>query len=170
MGFEKFFKEQRHVFGVCPNPECRTLARLADVRISYRTKYVKDWLDSIEDKVESWEQKQGELEDKQKEIKAKSIEEARRTVLPKKLKSISPLFQRSAVQPEDIKVVSHPVDFVAFDGLITNESLRRIVLMDGEVSGRLRTQVQNSIRSTIDAGKYDWSVLRVDEEGSITQE
>jgi len=169
-GFDAFFKEQRHVFGVCPNPECRTVSRLADIRVSYRARYVKDWMDTVEDQVASWQEKTDELDEKRKELRGKSIERARRTILPKKLKSISPLFQKQGVKPEDIKVVSHPIDFIAFDGLITDETLRRIVLLESEASGRLRSGIQKSIMSTIDNQRYDWSVLRVDEEGRITQE
>lgn len=168
--FDTFFREQRHIFGICPNPDCRHISRLADIRVSYRAKYVKDWLDKVDDTVTSWEGKKEELEAHQKEIRAKSIEKARRIILPQKLKSVSPLFEKPGVQPEDIKVLSHPLDFIAFDGLISNEVLRRIVLLDSRVNQRFRREIQDSIRRVIDYGKYDWGVLRVDEEGTVTQE
>lgn len=168
--FDTYFREQRHIFGVCPNPECRTVSRLADIRVSYRAKYVKDWLDRVDDETASWEEKQSGLEEKQKELKKKYIDKARRTVLPQKLRSISPLFRKERVQPEDIKVVSHPLDFIGFDGLITNENLRRIVLLDSELNKSFRANIQQSIGKAVDDAKYDWSVLRVDEEGKITQE
>ncbi|MBI3860250.1 MAG: hypothetical protein HY296_08505 [Thaumarchaeota archaeon] len=168
--FDVFFKEQRHIFGVCPNPECREVSRLADIRVSYRAKYVQDWLDRVEDQMASWEDKQEGLEEKQKELKAKYIEKARKTVLPQKLRTISSLFQKRLVQPEDIKVVSHPLDFIAFDGLITNEDLQRVVLLDSESSKKFRSGIQNSIRTTVENGKYDWHIARVDEEGKVTLE
>jgi predicted Holliday junction resolvase-like endonuclease len=167
---DAFFKEERHIFGVCPNPECRSISRFTDLRVSYRSKYVKDWLDEVEDELASWEQKTSNLKDRQKDLKQKSIDEARRTILPKKLRAISPLFQKRGIQPEDIKVVSHPVDFIAFDGLITAESLKRVVLLESVASGRLRSGIENSIKRAVDNDKYDWSVLRVDENGVVTQE
>ncbi len=168
--FDVYFKEQRHIFGVCPNQECRSIARLADIRVSYRGDYLKDWLDKVDDQTASWEEKQLALEEKQKELKQRSIETARRTILPQKLQAIFSLFRRQRVRPEDIKVVSHPVDFIGFDGLITNESLQRVVLLDSEQNKPFRNDVQNSISRAVDAAKYDWSVLRIDEEGKITQE
>ena len=168
--FDAYFREQRHIFGVCPNPDCQSVSRLADIKISYRTKYVKDWLDGVEDKVTSWGEKQSELEEKQKELRQKSIDEARRTILPQKLQSVSSLFQKQKIQPEDIKVVSHPLDFLGFDGLITDKELRRIVLLDSELNKEFRSQIQESIAKAVSDGKYDWSVLRVDEDGKITQE
>ena len=168
--FDVFFKEQRHIFGICPNPECRAVSRFTDIRVSYRAKYAKDWLDRVEDKTATWEEKQAELEVRQKELRAKSIDKARRKVLPKKLQHVSSLFVKSKVQPEDIKVVSHPLDFIAFDGLITNEDLRRIVLLDSESSRSFRRGIQDSIRTTVENGKYDWHVARVDEEGQVTLE
>lgn len=168
--FDTFFREQRHVFGVCPNPDCRTLSRLAEIRISYRAKYAKDWLDKIQDEAASWEEKHEKLEEQQKELKAKSIEEARRTILPKKLRAVSPLFEKPKLQPEDIKLVSNPIDFIAFDGLVTEGALRRIVLLESQASSKLRSGVQTSIKGAVENDKYDWTTLRVDEEGKITQE
>lgn len=168
--FDAYFREQRHIFGVCPNPECRAVARLAEIRVSYRAKYVKDWLDRVDDQTASWEEEQSELKEKQKELKQRYIDKARRTVLPKMLRSASPLYLKQRVQPEDIKVVSHPLDFIGFDGLITNENLRRIVLLDSELNKPFRGQVQQSISKVVDDAKYDWSVLRIDEAGKITQE
>ena len=168
--FDIFFKEQRHVFGVCPNPDCREISRLADIRISYEAKYAKDWLDVVQDQVRAWGEKKDDLEERKKEIKNKAIEKARRTILPKKLKSVSPLFEKPRIQPEDIKLVSHPIDFIAFDGLITEGALKRIVLLESQGSRKLRSTVESSIERTVGNDKYDWTTLRVDEEGKITQE
>lgn len=168
--FDAFFKEQRHVFGICPNPECREISRLANIRTSYRAKYVKDWLDGVQDRVASWQEKQEELEERQKELKAKSIETARRTILPKKLRAVSPIFEKPKVKPEDIKLVSHPIDFVAFDGLITQGALRRIVMLESIASWKLRSNVESSIKSAVENERYDWRVLRADEDGKITEE
>src|SRR6266571_8201804 len=154
--FDVYFKEQRHIFGVCPNPECRTLARLADIRVSYRGEYAKDWLDKIDDQTASWSEKQLTLEENQKEVKRESIEAARRTILPQKLQSIFSLFRKQRVQPEDIKIVSHPVDFIGFDGLITSENLRRVVLLDSEHNKSYRKEIQQDISRVVDAAKYDW--------------
>jgi predicted Holliday junction resolvase-like endonuclease len=168
--FDVYFREQRHIFGVCPNPDCNAISRLTDIRVSYRAKYSKDWLDRVDDETATWEDKKSELEETQKELKKRYIDKARRTVLPQKLRAISPLFLKEKVQPEDIKVVSNPLDFIGFDGLITNESLRRIVLLDSSLNKSFRGDVQRSIASLVENARYDWSVLRVDEEGKITQE
>lgn len=168
--FDAYFREQRHIFGVCPNSECRGVARLAEIRVSYRAKYVKDWLDRVDDQTTSWEEKQSELKEMQKELKQKYIDKARRTILPEKLRAASPLYLKQRVQPEDIKVVLHPLDFIGFDGLITNENLQRIVLLDSESNKPFRGAVQDSIKKVVDDAKYDWSVLRIDEDGKITQE
>lgn len=168
--FDAYFREQRHVFGVCPNPDCRAVVRLAEIRISYRAKYEKDWLDRVDDQTASWEEKEAELKEKQKELKQKYIGEARRTILPQKLKSASPLYLKQKVQPEDIKVVLHPLDFIGFDGLITNETLQRIVLLDSVLNKPFRGKIQQSIAKVVDDGRYDWSVLRIDDDGKITQE
>ena len=168
--FDAYFREQRHIFGVCPNAECRAVKRLAQIRISYRARYEKDWLDRVDDQTAFWEEKQSELKEKRKELRQSYIGEARRTVLPRKLRFASQLYLRQNVQPEDIKVVLHPLDFIGFDGLITNEKLRRIVLLDSKLNTPYRGKIQQSIEKVVNDTKYDWGVLRIDDDGKITQE
>jgi predicted Holliday junction resolvase-like endonuclease len=165
-----FLREQRHLFGICPNPDCRHISRLTDILISYRGKDTIDWMDTIEKDRESWEDKISEYEEKGKEIRQESIALARKSELPKRLSNISPLFAMHKIQPDDIKVISHPTDFVGFDGLITEEDLRRIVLLDSKASTSFRKSVQTDIEKAVSNGHYDWNVLRVDDEGKIDLE
>jgi predicted Holliday junction resolvase-like endonuclease len=114
-------------------------------------------MDAIDKDREKWEEKITDYQEKGKEIRRESIGEARRTQLPKRLKTISPLFAQHKIRPDDIKVVSHPVNFVGFDGLITNEDLKRIVLLDSKANGNYRKSVQNDIKKIIERDRYDWN-------------
>lgn len=137
--------------------------------MSFTTSYVPDWLDKLESKEERWNRRIEELLALQKELKRKSKDKAEKRVLPQKLKGLAPAFTEIGVTPRDVRVLSHPVDFIGFDGMSAGK-LRRIVLMDSKENGTLRPRTQKSIESTVDNGNYDWQILRVDNEGSVSQE
>jgi len=164
-----YLKEQRHIFGVCPNPECSRISRLADIEISYKSRYQPDWLDSLETEQLKWERKIEEFLAAQEEIKKQSKAKAEKRVLPQKLKSIAPAFASMNVNPRDVRVLSHPIDFVAFDGL-SRDALKRIVLLDAKQNAGSRAAAQASIESAIDRERYDWGILRVDNEGRVRKE
>jgi predicted Holliday junction resolvase-like endonuclease len=163
-----YLREQRHIFGICP--DCGQITRLSDIQVSYRGKYVPDWKDKIDKKLEYWENKLGDYESKRDEEHAKAIERARKTLLPKMLDKLFPLMRSQGIQPEDVKVILHPLDFIGFDGMNTEESVKRILMLESKSNQAFRKELQTSIQNTIDNGKYDWNLLRVDNTGEITIE
>lgn len=66
-----------------------------------------------------------------------------------------------------VKVLLNPLDFVGFDGLITDEDLHLMVLMDSKGNPSSGTGTRKSIERTIDNDHYDWHVLRVDEDRKV---
>lgn len=165
-----FLKEQKHIFGLCPNHECPGgISRLPDIEISYRTKYVPDWLDELEEEQQHWDDKQMDLLARQKLLKKTSSSRAEREVLPGKLKGIAPAFSATGIAPRDIRVISNPVDFIGFDGM-SMDRMRRIVLLDAKAHAKFRGKTQNRIDSAVRNGKYDWQVLRIGEDGKVKKE
>jgi predicted Holliday junction resolvase-like endonuclease len=162
-----FLREQRHIFGTCP--QCHALFRLVDARVSYDSPYKFDWLDEIQTVQESWQTKTEDLEEKGKEMRRVAIERATRTQLPKLLKRMVPTFAAHKLNPKDIKTVFHPIDFVVFDGL-NKDRVNRVLLMDRKTSETNRASIQKSITDTIRTDSIGWETLRVNENGVITRE
>ncbi len=161
-----YLREQRHIFGICPC--CRNLSRLPEIKISYRTKYIQDWLDKITAETDRWEEKIEEFED-EAEVGETFRERTRQTLLQTKLKKISPVFARNRLSPADVRVVAHPVDFVGFDGIASGE-LKRILLLDKRTDDSVRTSMQASIRKTVQNQQYDLTVLRIDEQFNVSKD
>lgn len=164
-----YLREQRHIFGLCPNHECGKISRLAEIEVSYRSRYKSDWLDELERMQAKWDRKIEGLLARQRELKERSKARAEERLLPQKMKNIAPAFSTIDVSPKDIRVVSHPVDFIGFDGM-SKDTLKRIVLLDSGKNAAFRGMTQKSIESVVERERYDWQVLRIDDDGTITKE
>lgn len=148
-------------------PHCQSLFRLVDAKVSYNAPYKADWLDQIESDQEKWQTKTEDLKEKEKELRRLAIEKATKRDLPKLLKRVVPTFVNRGLNPQDIKTVFHPVDFVVFDGL-NDEGTERVVLMDHRTSERARVTVQENISDAIKSDAVEWKTLHVNETGEIT--
>ena len=155
------------MFGVCPH--CQAVFRLADAKVSYDTPYKVDWLDELEDLQEKWDTKTDDLKEKEKFLRREAIERATRKHLPKLLSHMVPTFASSRLNPQDIKTIFHPIDFVIFDGLRQGK-LDRILLMDRKSDNALQIGVQKAIEDTIKSHAIEWRTLRVNETGAVTVE
>jgi predicted Holliday junction resolvase-like endonuclease len=163
-----FLREQRHIFGVCP--ECHEVSRLTDIQISYKVRYVPDWLETLEREESQLEGRKERLEERAKEIRLRTLETTRRKLLPLKLKAVSPVFKKARVMPQDVKVLLHPIDYVCFDGLYSQDILRKIVFLDSKPMTNLERRVQTSISRAIARSALEWTTMRVGNDGRISLE
>jgi predicted Holliday junction resolvase-like endonuclease len=91
----------------------------------------------------------------------------------KKMKKVDKIFTPQKLNPDDAKVIFHPVDFVVFNGMkngSNGDALKNIILLDGERKTTEHKQVQKSIIKTVESENYEWITLRVDEDGKISEE
>ena len=163
----RFIKEQRHIFGICPC--CNAVFRLSDVRISYKGKYAHDWLDAIEIKEQKLASAQDRFDEKKQSIKKRLIEMAKRKLLPKILNRAVPFFTKQGINPEDIKTILHPIDFVAFNGM-NADKVENILLMDWYKEDIAHKKIQHSITEAIKNGSLAWQTLKVTEDGMVEVE
>jgi predicted Holliday junction resolvase-like endonuclease len=165
-----FFEYQRQIFGICPC--CGDFFRLSDSKIYKDQRKSIDWLD----KLGKDEQKLDLLEDKIDEDMEFYKEQARekgRKQATKMIKKVDKVFLPQKLNPDDAKVIFHPVDFVVFNGMKAGSNgyaLKNVVLLDSEKRSSEQKQIQKSIIQAIDKQSYEWLTIRVDNDGSISQE
>jgi predicted Holliday junction resolvase-like endonuclease len=162
----KFFGLQRQIFGVCP--KCQDIFRLSGCKIYIRKKPIADWMDKItleENRLDGLEEK---LEEKKKDLQEKA-REAGRKLAQRAVKKIDPVFTPHKLNPDDAKVIFHPIDYVVFDGL-KKESIKKIILLDRQEKGTEHRGLQKSIEKAVEREKYGWQTLRVQEDGKIKVE
>lgn len=62
----------------------------------------------------------------------------------------------------------HPIDYVAFDGLVSGDKVKRVVLLDAETTESPQKKVQKSIERAVDRRAFDWVTLRVSRDGRVS--
>lgn len=126
-------------------------------------------MDDVEDKEEIWNRKIEGLLARQKEMKRAAKAKAEKQVLPGKLRKIAPAFYTMRINPRDIRVISDPIDFVNFEGMSV-EQTKRIVLLDEIKNQSFRKDLQRSVESVVNHDRYDWEILRIDDDGNVKKE
>lgn len=162
---EKFYALHRRIFGVCPC--CNELFRLSDAKVFAKRKPEPDWMDELEAQGEKLDRAEEKLADKEGELREKAREAGRKQAA-KIVRKIDPIFAPRKLNPDDAKVMFHPVDYVVFDGMKA-KALKRIVLLDREAANREQAALQESIARTVERGDCEWRTIRVADDGSIEE-
>lgn len=161
----KFFQLQRQIFGVCPHSG--NVFRLSDCQIYIKKKPSPDWLQQIEASQRRIDKLEEKLDDREADIREKARIAGRNEAI-KMVKKIDKLFQPLKLNPDDSKVIFHPVDFIVFNGMKTGH-LKNIIFLD-KAQSKSDMRLQESIKSVIEKENYEWITLRVEENGAIKEE
>jgi predicted Holliday junction resolvase-like endonuclease len=162
----KLLTIQRRIFGICPN--CNDFFRLSDCKIYTKKKPLLDWKDKIErenEKIDSLEEKIIEMK---KELQEKAREKGRR-MANRVVKKIDPIFFPRKLNPDDAKVLFHPIDYIVFNGM-KSKDLKNLILLDRVTRESAHKKIQRSIEKTIDHERYEWLTIRVKDDGKVCTE
>ncbi|MGH9616650.1 MAG: Holliday junction resolvase-like protein, partial [Acidobacteriaceae bacterium] len=85
------------------------------------------------------------------------------------VKKLDPVFGPRKLNPQDAKVLFHPVDYVIFKGMKPGPT-ERILFLDRNGLSKDRLALQRSIGRAVDKGNYEWLTIRVNADGKITEE
>lgn len=161
----KFFQLQRQIFGVCPHTG--NVFRLSDCHIYVKKKPEPDWLQQIEAAQTKISKAEEKLDEKEETIREKA-RIAGRSEATKLVRKIDKIFHPLKLNPDDSKVIFHPVDYIVFNGMKTGQ-MKNLILMD-KAKGATDKRLQQSIQKVIEKKNYEWITLRVEENGNIKQE
>jgi len=162
----KFFTMQRQIFGICPHSG--QLFRLSDCKVYRKVKPTHDWMDKLESEETRLDGIEERIEAKKDEMQEKAREKGRQEA-GKQVKKVDRVFSPRKLNPDDAKVLFHPIDYVVFNGMKNNE-IKNLLLLDRESKSADHRRLQNSIEKTIDHGNYEWVTLRIEENGEIKEE
>jgi predicted Holliday junction resolvase-like endonuclease len=160
----KLFTLQRQLFGVCP--ECNDLFRLSDCKIYLKRKPTSDWMDGLDLNSERLERLSEKLDEKEEELRESARKKGRREA-QRVIRRIDPVFTPRKLDPDDAKVIFHPIDYVVFNGMKKGTSMRNIVLLDRQEKGKSHRSLQRSIERVVESENYEWQTMRVQEDGKI---
>ena len=164
-----FFSLHRQIFGTCPSTDCGTIFRLSDCRVYLRKKPVKDWMDALDQmdaRLASLEEK---LQEEEEAMREKAREKGR-SLAQKTVRRIDPIFTPRRLNPDDAKVIFHPIDYVVFNGMKASERMKNVILLDREGASADHRRLQSSIEKTVERGRFEWQTLRVADDGTVRAE
>ena len=82
---------------------------------------------------------------------------------------MAPVFSGSGIDPQDVKVISDPVQYVVFDGM-NGKGLRRVVLVAAELRSCAQEKAVESIGRTTRKSHTEFASLRVTGDGAVERE
>jgi predicted Holliday junction resolvase-like endonuclease len=164
-----FFQYQRQIFGICTC--CGEFFRLSDCKVYQEAKAPTDWLDKLEKEERRLDLQEEKIEEELDVLKAQAREKGRQTA-SKMVKQVDKVFHPQKLNPDDAKVIFHPVDYVVFNGMKDSnvDGLKNILLLDSEKRTTEGKKIQKSIMKAVDKGNYEWITLRVENDGEVREE
>ena len=162
----KFFTIQRQIFGICPHSG--QLFRLSDCKVYRKVKPTHDWMDKLESEETRLDGIEERIETKKDEMQEKAREKGRQEA-DKQVRKVDRVFSPRKLNPDDAKVLFHPIDYVVFNGMKNNE-IKNLLLLDRQTKSADHRRLQSSIEKTIERGNFEWVTLRVEENGVIKEE
>ena len=105
------------------------------------------------DRLEKEEERLSKLEEKLKEKEGELREKARekgRILAQKAVRKVDPIFHPRRLNPDDSKVIFHPIDYIVFNGMKDGSSIKSIVLLDRETKEGNHRAIQKSIERVME--------------------
>lgn len=163
----RFFSLQRQIFGICPHSG--QFFRLSDCKIYMRSRPGRDWMDGLEEEANRLDEMESRIERARDEIQEKAREKGRAQA-NRIVRKLDRVFTPRRLNPDDAKVLFHPIDYVVFSGMKEDGGARKIVLLDRIEKSEEHREVQRSIESAVNRGRYEWKTLRVKDDGSVEED
>lgn len=165
-----FYSALRQIFGVCNT--CEEIFRLSDCKLYQKSKSETDWKESLDKEILRLDKLEQKLLEKIEESKIAAREFGRKEA-DKQIKNIDTIFSPNKLNPNDAKVIFHPVDFLVFNGMNNSNgdaTIKNLIFLDKNDKTGENAIVQKSIQKAIEKESYEWLTLRVEENGKIIEE
>lgn len=170
-----FFMLLRSIFGVCPRSG--EFFRLSDCRIYLKRRPAPDWMDQLESKEIYLDSLEERFSLRESALRTKAREQGRE-LANQMVRKLDTIFKPLKLNPDDSKVIFHPVDYIVFKGMKVAYNpyhperriegpIKGITFLDRKAQSKEHQKIQNSVEKVIEQGKYDWQTLRILEDGTI---
>lgn len=162
----------QEVLGICPC--CGEMFRLVEAkfifpRISpksceYLDLVALEFLSSGEDaRMTAAEERFEEQFEEQKE----QLRERARRAVRRRMKKIDPTFTGRNIDPQDVKAIFHPVEYIVFNGLCSGDGVDHVKFISRAPRTREQELLVRSIDDTIQSGNLDFETLHMKDDGSF---
>lgn len=158
--------ELKRIYVICPC--CGEPFRLSETTLYTKAAPPKTVFEQIEDarlrlekRIEKFDEKEQEIRDEARRL---GQLEARR-----RLRQIAPFFVARRIDPHDVKLLFHPVEYVVFRGMQTDRCAS-VDFIDHPATSRERERIQRSLDGAIKGGNLEWQTFRIDDDGRVVRD
>jgi|SRR6266850_5056382 len=164
MNLVAMMNEMKKTYGVCPC--CGALFRLSDATLFTKTPEPKTVFEKMDQALNRVDEQISTFEDKKEERERQKARELGRQDAEKRLRKIAPFWVSRKIDPQDVKLLFHPVEYVVFNGM-QKDRCASVDFIDHPPVSRDRELIQTSLERTIKAGNMEWQTFRIDEYGHV---
>lgn len=158
----------RRILCVCPC--CNKLARISDLKLKAAEPEPKTWLDEYEAKDQELAKMEEAFEEEQENLRKEAKEKGRETAKEALYEVICPSLKKLELDLFDVRPIFYPIDFVVFEGMNRERTVRNIRLLTREHDYPSIKPIQDQIKNAVIQNKYNWRLARVEETGNIVIE
>ncbi len=162
----------QEILAVCPC--CGDIFRLVEGKFLFPQRPTKtcEYLQvvGLESRVANEDERIGAAEERFAEklqAQQQALIELGRKRAKKKLKKIDPVFSGRDIDPQDVKVIFDPVEYVIFHGLNSSDGVDLVEFVSRSPDSRAHEVVVKSIEKTIQNGDVEFETLHMKDDGSF---
>lgn len=162
----------QEILVICPC--CNEIFRLVEGKFLFPSKPVKscDYLDLLaaEKKLSDEDERLARAEDRFQENLDRQKERLAKMGQRKakhRLKKIDPVFSARDVDPQDVKVIFDPVEYIIFHGLNSPRGISHLEFISRPPTSRRHETTTRSIQRTIKNGDVSFETLHLKNDGSF---
>lgn len=152
--FLSVVKAENEIGGYCPS--CHELFRLNDVGLFFIPDRREDFLDAIRKKERELEQN---LDSQLVLAREDAIKRSRSALMGKLFETVRPYLPGFSYNPNDLRAIWQPVDFVCFNGLALRRQVDSITFIEIKTGRSQLTPVERSIRRVIEDKKISFETV-----------
>jgi len=83
------------------------------------------------------------------------------------IRQIDPSMSKLKYDPQDIKVIAHPVDLIVFDGLNSGENRIKNIVFIARSRAKTYKGMRRSLARALDKGRFLWETVQVAVDGTV---
>lgn len=106
------------------------------------------------------------FEEKLREQKHELLRQGRKAA-KSRLKKIDPVFSGNNIDPQDVKVIFDPVEYIIFHGLSSQDEVECLEFISRAPDSKRKEVTAKSIEMSIDSGNVEFQTLRMNDNGSF---
>lgn len=162
----------QELLGICPC--CGEIFRLVEAKFSFPQSAPRscDYLEmaKLEDRVSREDERVSNAEErfavKLKMQKAGYVQAGRKRA-KQKLKKIDPTFSGNDIDPQDVKVIFNPVEYIIFHGLNSEHGTRSVEFVSRKPENRADEKLARSMDHVIRNGNIEFETLHMKDDGGF---